>query len=55
MDKCLTFVPDRYFNDLRYTIDNSKLTALGWKESTSWEDGLKETVDWYIKNSSRYG
>jgi UDP-glucose 4,6-dehydratase len=54
-DKLITFVPDRSFNDLRYTIDSSKLHELGWTEKMSWEEGLKTTVDWYRKFSSRYG
>jgi UDP-glucose 4,6-dehydratase len=54
-DEFLTFVPDRNFNDLRYTINSSKLHALGWKEEMSWEEGLKTTVDWYKKYSGRYG
>lgn len=51
----ITFVPDRKFNDLRYTINSSKLHELGWKEEMSWEEGLKKTVDWYQKYTSRYG
>jgi UDP-glucose 4,6-dehydratase len=54
-DKLITFVPDRSFNDLRYTIDSSKLHELGWTEKMSWEEGLKTTVDWYKKFTSRYG
>lgn len=54
-DKWIQFVPDRKFNDLRYTINSSKLHELGWTEQTSWEDGLKETVEWYKKYTSRYG
>jgi len=50
----LTFVEDRCFNDLRYTIDNSKLEALGWREETSWEDGLQKTIDWYKAHTGRY-
>eukprot|EP00546_Thalassionema_frauenfeldii_P014209 CAMPEP_0178911936 /NCGR_PEP_ID=MMETSP0786-20121207/9975_1 /TAXON_ID=186022 /ORGANISM="Thalassionema frauenfeldii, Strain CCMP 1798" /LENGTH=382 /DNA_ID=CAMNT_0020584445 /DNA_START=197 /DNA_END=1342 /DNA_ORIENTATION=- len=53
--KWIKFVPDRKFNDLRYTINSSKLHKLGWTESTSWEDGLRETVEWYQKYTSRYG
>merc|ERR1712094_37258 len=34
----ISFVPDRAFNDLRYTIDNSALEALGWKELMPWEE-----------------
>ncbi|PNH03861.1 putative rhamnose biosynthetic enzyme 1 [Tetrabaena socialis] len=41
-------VKDRAFNDRRYYIGSSKLAALGWKESTSWEEGLKKTIDWYM-------
>lgn len=54
-DDYITFVPDRKFNDLRYTINSSKLHSLGWKEEMDWEEGLKATVDWYKKYSSRYG
>uniref|UniRef100_A0A7S1E3T2 NAD(P)-binding domain-containing protein n=1 Tax=Thalassionema nitzschioides TaxID=33649 RepID=A0A7S1E3T2_9STRA len=54
-EKWIKFVPDRKFNDLRYTINSSKLHELGWTEKTSWEDGLKETVEWYRQNTSRYG
>ena len=54
-DKWITFVPDRKFNDLRYTINSDKLHSLGWNEEMSWEEGLKETVEWYTKYTSRYG
>lgn len=50
----ITYVPDRAFNDLRYTIDNSELAKLGWKEQVHWEEGLKQTVEWYRTYSHRY-
>ncbi|CAJ0963260.1 unnamed protein product, partial [Mesorhabditis belari] len=38
-------IPDRPYNDLRYLIDISKAeTELGWKPSTSFEEGLRRTV-----------
>lgn len=46
----ITHVRDRAFNDRRYYICDDKLALLGWKERTSWEDGLKKTVDWYLKH-----
>ena len=55
METLITYVPDRAFNDLRYTINSSRLEALGWKEEMPWEEGLKRTVEWYQKYSSRYG
>lgn len=54
-DKWIKYVPDRQFNDLRYTITSKKLQDLGWKEEMSWEEGLQETVDWYKKYTHRYG
>lgn len=51
----ITFVPDRKFNDLRYTINSQKLHDLGWKEEMTWEEGLKTTVEWYTKYTNRYG
>lgn len=54
-DKLIKFVPDRKFNDLRYTINSSKLHELGWEEKMTWEEGLKETVEWYKKYTYRYG
>ncbi|KAL7451713.1 hypothetical protein ACHAWC_003527 [Mediolabrus comicus] len=55
MDELITFVPDRKFNDLRYTINSSKLHQLGWKELMPWEEGLNTTVEWYKKYTSRFG
>ena len=54
-DELITFVPDRKFNDLRYTINSAKLHELGWVEQMTWEEGLKTTVEWYKKYTSRYG
>ncbi|KAF2026133.1 dTDP-D-glucose 4,6-dehydratase [Setomelanomma holmii] len=38
---------DRPFNDQRYATDGSKLAALGWEPKTSFDQGLKQTVNWY--------
>jgi len=54
-EKYIKHTPDRKFNDLRYTITSAKLAKLGWKEQMSWEDGLRETVEWYKENTHRYG
>jgi len=53
--KYIKYYPDRKFNDLRYTISSAKLHDLGWREEMKWEDGLKQTVEWYKKFSNRYG
>jgi dTDP-glucose 4,6-dehydratase len=43
-------VPDRPGHDRRYALDGSKLTALGWRNETSFEDGLAATIDWFRSN-----
>jgi dTDP-glucose 4,6-dehydratase len=40
-------VEDRPGHDRRYSVDCSKLGALGWAPSHSFEAALRETVDWY--------
>lgn len=47
----ITFVKDRPGHDLRYAIDASKINKeLGWKPSVTFEQGLKQTIDWYLNN-----
>jgi dTDP-glucose 4,6-dehydratase len=47
----ITFVTDRAGHDLRYAIDASKIEReLGWKPSVTFEEGLSQTVDWYLEN-----
>lgn len=47
----ITFVADRKGHDLRYAIDSSKVEReLGWDRTYTFEDGIKETVDWYLNN-----
>ncbi|KAK6237107.1 hypothetical protein QUC31_020892 [Theobroma cacao] len=53
--EAIKFVQDRPFNDQRYFLDDQKLKKLGWKERTSWEEGLKMTMEWYTSNSDWWG
>jgi dTDP-glucose 4,6-dehydratase len=43
-------VADRPGHDRRYSLDTSKLRALGWSPETGFDDGLRTTVDWYRDN-----
>lgn len=40
-------VKDRDFNDFRYSINSNKLLKLGWKPEINFNDGLKNTLEWY--------
>jgi len=45
-------VTDRPGHDRRYAIDCSKLSSeLGWRPAVNFEQGLEETIDWYLENT----
>ena len=49
--KLITYVKDRAGHDMRYAIDASKINdKLGWKPSVTFEQGLRNTVKWYLSN-----
>jgi dTDP-glucose 4,6-dehydratase len=50
-EKLITFVENRKGHDLRYAIDSTKVEKeLGWDRTYTFENGIKETVDWYLNN-----
>ncbi|EKB49160.1 dTDP-glucose 4,6-dehydratase [Cecembia lonarensis] len=50
--RLITYVKDRPGHDLRYAIDATKIAnELGWKPKYSFEEGLQQTIDWYLSNS----
>ncbi len=52
-DSYIEHVTDRLGHDRRYAIDPSKSrTELGWRPLISFEDGMKQTIQWYIDNKS---
>lgn len=47
----ITYVTDRPGHDRRYAIDASKINEeLGWEPSVTFEQGLSQTIDWYLNN-----
>jgi dTDP-glucose 4,6-dehydratase len=49
----IAFVEDRPGHDFRYAIDAAKLESdLGWSPAHTFESGLAETVDWYLRNEA---
>jgi len=43
----IEFVPNRPFNDRRYSVDSSKVCALGWRQKINFDEGLQSTASWY--------
>ncbi len=49
--RLIEFVPDRPGHDRRYALDTLKIRReLGWRPRLTLEQGLRETVDWYLAN-----
>ena len=50
-ESLIEYVTDRPGHDLRYAIDPTKISKeLGWLPKTSFEEGIKKTVQWYLDN-----
>lgn len=50
-ESLITFVTDRAGHDMRYAIDPTKISnELGWEPTTTFDEGIKKTVKWYLDN-----
>lgn len=50
-ESSIEYVADRLGHDRRYAIANDKITSeLGWEPSITFEEGIKLTIDWYLKH-----
>lgn len=50
-ESLIKYVKDRPGHDLRYAIDPTKIkNELGWEPETTFEEGIKHTVEWYLSN-----
>ena len=48
----IEFVTDRPGHDLRYSLNSSKIkNSLKWNPKISFDDGIQNTIDWFINNS----
>lgn len=49
----ISFVEDRLGHDWRYAIDNGRISdELGWVPQRTFQDGLQNTISWYLENES---
>lgn len=52
-ESLIKYVKDRAGHDMRYAIDPSKTRKeLGWEPTTLFDDGIKQTIKWYLDNRS---
>ena len=52
-ESLINYVKDRLGHDRRYAIDSTKIqNEFGWKPSYTFEQGVSETIDWYLTNES---
>ncbi len=52
-ESSIEYVKDRLGHDRRYAISNDKIQSeLGWSPSLTFEEGIKLTIDWYLKNQA---
>ncbi len=49
-ESLIEYVQDRPGHDRRYAVDSSKLRAMGWNPSITFDEGLAKTVEWYKNN-----
>jgi dTDP-glucose 4,6-dehydratase len=51
-ESLITPVADRPGHDRRYSLDSSKLLAVGWRPQIAFDQGLADTVAWYRQHES---
>lgn len=51
-ESLIKYVADRPGHDRRYSLNCDKLKAIGWKPAKVFEEGLRDTVEWYLHNQN---
>ncbi|KAI4593451.1 hypothetical protein KJ359_009341 [Pestalotiopsis sp. 9143b] len=51
VEECIQSTPNRPFMDRHYAVDFTKLTALGWSQKVTLDDGFRRTVSWSLCHS----
>ena len=52
-ESSIKYVEDRKGHDYRYSVNTLKIKSeLGYRPTINWENGLKETIAWYMENQN---
>ena len=52
-ESLICYIKDRPGHDKRYAVDSTKISKeLGWSPKYNFDDGLKQTIKWYLENNS---
>lgn len=51
-ESLISYVTDRPGHDFRYSLDWDRIKEMGWKPQVKFEDGLAQTVEWYLSNET---
>lgn len=49
-ESLIKFVEDRPGHDFRYSLNWDRIRAMGWQPQVRFDEGLRQTVDWYVRN-----
>ena len=51
-EKLISYVKDRKGHDYRYALNSNKIIKSGWNCKMKFNDSIKNTITWYLKNKS---
>ncbi len=54
-EELIRFVEDRPGHDRRYSVDSSRIRALGWQPRKAFKEALRSTVEWYRRGEEWWG
>jgi len=44
----INFIPDRLGHDFRYSLNDKKLRKIGVRNTLTFRDSIKDTIEWYL-------
>jgi len=54
VEEWMEFIVNRPYNDQRYLVNCTKLRELGWRQEIEFEEGLRQTIEWYRNHMDQF-